>query len=70
MGVAGLAAIEIDPQAAAAAYQRRSSARCGPLPDAEIAASPGNSPGRAPRGGLVQREFTDLLADDSLTGAL
>ncbi|WP_344068951.1 arsenical pump-driving ATPase [Nostocoides vanveenii] len=69
-GVAGLAAIEIDPQAAAAAYREKIIGPVrGLLPDAEIAAITEQLSGSCTTEVASFNEFTDLLADDSLTGA-
>ncbi|HNQ07614.1 MAG TPA: TRC40/GET3/ArsA family transport-energizing ATPase [Tetrasphaera sp.] len=69
-GVAGLAAFEIDPQAAAAAYREKIIGPVrGLLPDAEIAAITEQLSGSCTTEVASFNEFTDLLADDSLTGA-
>ena len=69
-GVAGLVAIEIDPQAAAAAYREKIIGPVrGLLPDAEIAAITEQLSGSCTTEVASFNEFTDLLADDSLTGA-
>lgn len=65
--VPGLDAIEIDPQAAAAAYREKIVGPVrGLLPDAEIASITEQLSGSCTTEVASFNEFTDLLADDSL----
>ncbi len=69
-GVAGLAAVEIDPHAAAQAYREKIIAPVRDLlPTAEIALITEQLSGSCTTEVASFNEFTDLLADDSLTSA-